>query len=151
MFVPLGIDLPVWVRNLTCDRGWAWRPVAGMKSNSRSVGISTAWQLPCVTLRPWVGSPLGRGTRTSNLDGARMRRREVLRLLALSLLRPPASHLLRLRNHQRHDGMRELADHARLRWGVMMPAAHVGTVLERDPLYRERCLDNFNLLVIPDF
>jgi len=33
----------------------------------------------------------------------------------------------------------------------MMPAAHVGTVLERDPLYRERCLDNFNLLVIPDF
>jgi endo-1,4-beta-xylanase len=47
--------------------------------------------------------------------------------------------------------MRQLADHAGVRWGVMMPAAHVGTVLEKDPLYRARCLDNFNLLAIPDF
>ena len=80
-----------------------------------------------------------------------MTRREVLLLLALSLVRPPAFSRLRLRGHQWHDGMRQLADNAGLRWGVMMPAAHISTVLERDPLYRERCLDNFNLLVIPDF
>src|SRR6266516_2991814 len=80
-----------------------------------------------------------------------MTRREVLRLLALGLWRPPAVPGLYSWSQERDDGMRHLADHAGVRWGVMMPAAHVGTVLERDPLYRAKCLANFNLLAIPDF
>src|SRR2546426_9713560 len=113
MFVPLEIDSPVWVWNLTCGRGWVWQRDGGMESSSRSVDISTEWRPPCVTLRPWMRSPLR--SEGSIFNEARMTRREVLRLLALSLLRPPAFPRLRLPNPQWHDGLRQLADHAGLR------------------------------------
>ena len=91
------------------------------------------------------------GSEIPILDEAMLTRRDVVRLFALGLWRPPTVLGLGWRSHERHDGMRQLADHARVRWGVMMPAAHVATVLERDVVYRAGCLDNFNLLAIPDF